>query len=260
MRVATGKHKGCNLKSLMTRTIDQIKEKISQEALKPGDKLPTLNELSTEFGVSRTVIREAVISLSSDGVLESRHGVGVFVRDKAAASPQTLSDAVLAPLSKFKTSFMDLLELRMAFEVHAAGLAATRRSWGQESAIWDAAARFEEAVGNEEELDDCDVAFHRAIAEATNNSAFIEFFNLMSANMMPRPAFSRAINPTLITPEYIQHTVQEHRAICEGISSGDVSRAQEAMRRHLQRSHRRYRGFQEAEVSPLANVAPVSSG
>ncbi|WP_432761428.1 FadR/GntR family transcriptional regulator [Rhizobium mayense] len=248
------------MKSLMSRTIEQIKEKISQGGLKPGDKLPTLNELAVEMGVSRTVIREAVISLSSDGVLESKHGVGVFVRDKSAgpAAP-TLSDAVLAPLSKFKTSFMDLLELRMAFEVHAAGLAAARRSWGQESAIWDAAAKFEEALDADDDLDDRDVAFHRAIAEATNNSAFIEFFNLMSANMMPRPAFSRALNPTLITPEYIQHTVQEHRAICEGISSGDATRAADAMRAHLQRSHKRYRGFQESAVSPLSNVAPEAA-
>lgn len=142
--------------------------------------------------------------MSSDGILESRHGVGVFVRDRnAAPPPPNLSDAVLAPLSKFKASFMDLLELRMAFEVHAAGLAASRRSWGQESSIWDAANRFEQALDNDAELDEWDVAFHRAIAEATNNSAFIEFFNLMSANMMPRPAFSRALNPTLITPEYI---------------------------------------------------------
>jgi DNA-binding FadR family transcriptional regulator len=241
----------------MTRTIEQIKDKIAQESLQPGDKLPTLNQLSTELGVSRTVIREAVISLSSDGVLESRHGVGVFVRDKSAPSPTpTLSDAVLAPLSKFKASFMDLLELRMAFEVHAAGLAAARRSWAQESMIWDAAAKFEEALNDDQDLDERDVAFHKAIAEATNNSAFIEFFNLMSANMMPRPAFSRALNPTLITREYIEQTVQEHRAICEGISSGDPTRAQEAMHAHLQRSHRRYRGFQENSMSPLSNVAP----
>lgn len=241
----------------MSRAIEQIKSKIADEGLLPGDKLPTLNQLSTELGVSRTVVREAVITLSSDGILESRHGVGVFVRDRnAPPSSPNLSDTVLSPLSKFKASFMDLLELRMAFEVHAAALAAARRSWGQESRIWDAANRLEQASENDAELDEYDVEFHRAIAEATNNSAFIEFFNLMCANMMPRPAFSKALNPTLITRDYIQQSVQEHRAISEAISAGDANRAQEAMRAHLQRSHRRYRGFQEDTDSPLSNVAP----
>ncbi|MBV2144896.1 FadR family transcriptional regulator [Falsochrobactrum sp. TDYN1] len=244
------------MNTIMARAIEQIKDKIARESLKPGDKLPTLNQLAIEIGVSRTVIREAVISLSSDGLLESRHGVGVFVRDRSASPPlPNFSDAVLEPLSKFKASFMDLLELRLAFEVHAAGLAASRHSWGQESSIWDAANRFEKALDNDEELDEWDVAFHRAIAEATNNSAFIEFFNLMSTHMMPRPAFSRALNPTLITPEYIQQTVHEHRAICEAISAGDASQAQEAMRAHLQRSHQRYRSVQENK-NPY-NTAPV---
>jgi DNA-binding FadR family transcriptional regulator len=242
----------------MGRAVEQIKDKIARERLGPGAKLPTLNDLATELGVSRTVVREAVISLGSDGVLESKHGVGVFVRDKSANSAQlTLSDAVLAPLSKFKASFMDLLELRMAFEVHAAGLAAARKSWGQESSIWDAAKSFEGALDDDEQLDESDVAFHRAIAEATNNSAFTEFFNLMSATMIPRPVFSRALNPILITPEYVQQTVREHRAICEAISSSDALGAQEAMRAHLQRAHRRYRDFQENAHSSASDVEPV---
>src|SRR5690606_16403543 len=133
-----------------------------------------------------------------DGVLESRHGVGVFVRDKSPeVPPPSLTDAVLAPLSMLKASFMDLLELRMAFEVHAAGLAASRRSWAQEAMIWDAAKQFEAAVGNEEALDECDIAFHRAIADATNNSAFVEFYNLVSAKITPRPAFTKASDPSL---------------------------------------------------------------
>jgi DNA-binding FadR family transcriptional regulator len=241
----------------MSKAVEQIKDKIARERLRAGDKLPTLDQLATELGVSRTVIREAVISLGKDGLLVSRHGVGVFVGEKSANSFQlNLSDAVLTPLSKFRASFMDLLELRMAFEVHGAGLAAARKSWGQESSIWDAAKRFEGALNNDEELDESDVAFHRAIAEATNNSAFAEFFNLMSATMIPRPVFSRALNPTLITPEYVQQTVREHRAICEAISSSDPVAAQEAMRAHLQRAHRRYREFQESAPSSAADSEP----
>lgn len=230
----------------MGRTIEHIKGKIEADGLQPGDKLPTLNQLSADLGVSRTVIREAVISLSSDGVLESRHGVGVFVRKKDPEPSQpNLTDAVLSPISMIKASFMDLLELRMAFEVHAAGLAASRRSWAQESLIWDAANQLEAAINNEEALDECDANFHRAIAEATNNSAFVEFFDLVGTRITPRPAFTKASDPALVTPEYLQQTVREHRAICEAISAQDPARAQDAMRSHLQRGHSRYRRASE---------------
>lgn len=258
------------MKTLTSRTIDSLKALIASGPFKAGDKLPTLAALGDELGVSRTVIREAVAALRSDGLLDVRHGVGIFVIDRAGApAPANGAGAeahasVLQPLAQLNPSFMDLLELRMAFEVHAAGLAATRRSWAQEANIWDALKRFEASLDNEEALDELDFVFHRSIAEATNNSAFIEFFSVMSLKIMPQPAFSRDLNPALITPEYIQNTVVEHRAICEAISACDVERAREAMQAHLNRSHRRYRGFSDGTLSPLSNIvepdAPGKAG
>ncbi|MDO5897348.1 FadR/GntR family transcriptional regulator [Agrobacterium sp. Azo12] len=245
--------------TLTGRTIQALKTHISESQFESGFKLGSLNDLSQLFGVSRTVIREAVSALRSDGVVESRHGVGVFVRQApraAESEPDTFdADVALAPFARLKTSFMDLLELRMAFEVHAAGLAATRRSWAQESNIWNAARQFEASLEDESALDHLDFIFHRSIAEATNNGAFIEFFSLMSLQILPQPAFSRQLNPALITPDYIQNTVVEHRAICEAISSGISENAREAMRAHLNRSHLRYRGFSDGTTSPLSNVA-----
>ncbi|MBP2511265.1 DNA-binding FadR family transcriptional regulator [Agrobacterium tumefaciens] len=247
------------METLTGRTIQALKKYISDHQLENGFKLGSLNELSQQFGVSRTVIREAVSALRSDGIVESRHGVGVFVRNRPRTdNPEQETydaDLALAPFARLKTSFMDLLELRMAFEVHAAGLAATRRSWAQESNIWNAARQFEASLEDEAALDHLDFIFHRSIAEATNNGAFIEFFSLMSLQILPQPAFSRQLNPALITPDYIQNTVVEHRAICDAISSGISEKAREAMRAHLSRSHLRYRGFSDGTSSPLSNVA-----
>ncbi|MFB9948373.1 FadR/GntR family transcriptional regulator [Rhizobium puerariae] len=246
--------------TLTGRTIQALKTHIAEGQLADGHKLGSLNELAQQFGVSRTVIREAVSALRSDGIVEARHGVGVFVRELPrpavdGTDESELAEAALAPLARLKTSFMDLLELRMAFEVHAAGLAATRRSWAQESNIWNAARQFEASLDDEGKLDHLDFVFHRSIAEATNNGAFIEFFSLMSLKIMPQPAFSKELNPALITPGYIQNTVMEHRAICEAISAGNSEQAREAMRAHLNRSHLRYRGFSDDSASPLSNVA-----
>lgn len=250
---------GVSLDSLTGRTIKALKAHIAEGPLAKGHKLGSLSDLSQKFGVSRTVIREAVSALRSDGIVEARHGVGVFVlnvpKPAAEMHGELEAEAALAPLTRLKTSFMDLLELRMAFEVHAAGLAASRRSWAQESNIWNAARQFEASLDEENSLDQLDFVFHRSIAEATNNGAFIEFFTLMSLKILPQPAFSRELNPALITPSYIQNTVVEHRAICEAISAGAAEQAREAMRAHLNRSHLRYRGFSDGTTSPLSNVA-----
>ncbi|WP_182422102.1 FadR/GntR family transcriptional regulator [Aureimonas sp. ME7] len=242
--------------NLTNRTSAALRAKILDGTFVIGDKLPTLAVLAAEFGVSRTVIREAVAALQSDGLLQSRHGVGVFVLSAdAEVPPSQASLTSFEGLAQSPIALMDLLELRMAFEVHAAGLAATRRSWGQESRIWDAERAFEEALDREEALDSLDFDFHRSIAEATNNQAFREFFEIMGPRMLPQPAFSRDLNPTLINEPYIRQTVAEHRAICEAIAAADPDGAREAMKRHLTRSHHRYRGFSNTGGSPLSHIA-----
>lgn len=244
-----------SVETLTSRTIRTLKSKIGDGTLAIGDKLPKIDALASEFGVSRTVVREAIAVLRSEGLVDTKHGAGVFVTATGKVTPKQ-DDSLLSPLGKLETSFMDILELRMAFEVHAAGLAAARHSWAQEEAIWNACRDFEARLDDEASLDQLDYEFHKSIAEATNNSAFIEFFNLMSQRIMPQPAFSRELNPSLINGTYIQHTIVEHRAICDAISLGDADKAREAMRAHLIRSHRRYRGFADSAVSPLSNVAP----
>lgn len=215
-----------------------------------GDKLGTLSSLSQEFGVSRPVIREAVAALTAEGVVTTRHGVGVFVARDATESARRNHGTLLQSMSEFSGSFMDMLELRMAFEVHAAGLAAVRRSLAQEAAIWAAVRDFELSAKNDSVLDDIDFQFHKAIIQATNNAAFIEFFALMGARILPASTFSRALHPTLITDNYIDQTTREHRLICERISNGDQEGSRDAMRAHLTRAHDRYRGIIFQNIEP----------
>lgn len=259
------------MESLTARTVRQIQTRIAEDRLVPGDKLGTLAGLGQSFGVSRTVMREAVAALAAEGLLEARHGVGVFLAPPAAGAlggeafraadrapdraadrvaensapqpPGAQSAAPIATMTQFSGSFMDMLEVRMAFEVHAAGLAAQRRSLAQEAEIWSCLREFEAARADDTLLDDLDFAFHQAIIQATNNAAFIEFFALMGRRILPAATFSRALHPALITDSYIDHTLTEHRAICVTISDGDVVGAREAMRAHLTRAHDRYRGI-----------------
>jgi GntR family transcriptional repressor for pyruvate dehydrogenase complex len=227
--------------TLTSRTIEALRHYITESNLKAGEKLPTLHELSKQFSVSRTIIREAVIALRTEGVLISRHGVGVFVSDISQTQPAYGEEiSSLPPLTQMRASTIDLLELRLAFEVHAAGLAARRHTWAQEAKIWEIHQNFQKSLDSKEKLDQLDLSFHQSIAEATNNIAFLEFFQLMSLRIIPQPAFADELFPELMTQDYIQMTIDEHQSICEAISAQDSKAAENAMRAHLTRSHRRF--------------------
>lgn len=227
--------------TLTSKTIESLRCYIKEANLKPGDKLPTLHELAKQFDASRTIIREAVIALRTEGILVSRHGVGVFVSEEPVTVPLYSEEiSSLAPLTQMRASTIDLLELRLAFEVHAAGLAARRHTWAQEARIWEIHQDFKKSLNDKEKLDHLDLSFHQSIAEATNNNAFLEFFQLMSLRIIPQPTFSEKLFPELITQDYIQLTIDEHQNICEAISAQNGEAAELAMRAHLTRSHRRY--------------------
>lgn len=236
-------------KSLTLQTEKALRERISDDSIKIGDKLPTEKALAIEFGVSRTVIREAVAALRADGLLEAKHGVGYFVSQKTGEEP--------SPTNKlhFSASMLDILELRMAVEVHAAGLAAARRSWAQEAKIWEAAQRFREALANGQPTEEADWAFHRSISEATNNEAFVEFFDRLGLSILPRRALEGSKRETLITPNYLEKSIGEHNAICEAVAAQDVDGAREAMKNHIGGSQMRYRALVQAgkNSSDVAN-------
>jgi len=226
--------------SLTLRTEAALRKRIADGPLKVGEKLPTEKALAVEFGVSRTVIREAIAALRADGLLEAKHGVGVFVSQK--------QDGLEMPAAgfgklRFAASMLDMLELRMAVEAHAAGLAALRRSWAQDERIWAAAQAFADAVAADEPSETADWTLHRAIAEATNNAAFLEFLDSFGLSLLPRRALEAGNRTVLITRPYLEKSIAEHCAICEAISAGDAEAARAAMTVHLGRSQQRYRGL-----------------
>lgn len=228
--------------SLTLQTEEKLRRRVAEGPIKIGDKLPTEKELALEFGVSRTVIREAVAALRADGLLQAKHGVGVFVSQKSLSAP---SHEALQSLS-FTSSMLDLLELRMAVEIYAAGLAASRRSWGQEHAIAAAAREFADAVASGSATEPADLRFHKSIAEAANNAAFVEFFERLGAAILPRRSLAGGNGALLITRPYLEKSVVEHDAICRAIEAEDRDAAMEAMRTHLGQSQSRYRALLHA--------------
>jgi len=223
---------------LTHRVIAELRDRIARGELKPGDKLPTEQALIQHFGVSRTVIREAIAGLRADGLVEPRQGVGVFVLEPTAPNAEL---PLLTLPSRKISDIIESLELRTAVEVEAAGLAASRCSPAQEAEIHSRLKDFEARVKAGESTEAEDFAFHVAVAEAANNQQFKEFLSFLGRRTIPRSQLRRAVGSTVAPPASEEKLFEEHRAIFEAILARDPDGARAAMRRHLAGSLERYR-------------------
>src|SRR5439155_21875452 len=115
------------LRNLASELVEGIGTRIRNRALKPGDKLPTEAEIMREWGVSRTVVREALSKLQAGGLVETRHGVGTFVLEAPAQSGFRIDPAEI----ETAVDVLAVLELRISLETESAGLAAMRRTMEQ---------------------------------------------------------------------------------------------------------------------------------
>ncbi len=219
-------------RSLTDQVRDALAERIVADRMQPGDRLPTERELIDEFGVSRTVVRDAVSRLRVEGVVESRQGAGVFVRNPAL--PQSPPEAI-----ETLSSIIETLEVRTAIEIEAARLAAARGSPAQ---IAEIGLTLEEmrAASAPEAAEAADLAFHRAIAAATNNRRFAEFFDFLGQRTIPRTQLRLLRQAAPPSRQYARRLIAEHAAIHEAIEARAPDASGQAMRFHMETSKARY--------------------
>lgn len=226
-------------KNLTQVVAGQLKRRILEGGLRAGEKLPTEKQLTQEFGVSRTVIREAISGLKQDGLVASRQGSGVFVFDPPQ-NTETLT--FLSQNPRTIANVIEALELRASVEIGAAELAAQRCSPAQEAKIFTCFQKFKECVSKGEISEDADFAFHVAIAEAANNPRFSEFLTLLGRNTIPRSELRKKAGLTT-DPEVERQILQEHLALLDAITARDSQAAGAAMRAHLIKGAERYRAI-----------------
>lgn len=222
--------------SLTEVVITALSARIETGVYAPGQKLPTELELCSEFGVSRTVVREAVASLRLGGRLVSRQGLGVFVTDHDA---RKLSFDV-GEVEDIRSA-MQILELRLAVELEAVTLAASRRTpdtLAEMTAAFDKLASPRTNTVEEEAKADFD--FHMAIARATGNPHFPQFLEAVGGDI----SFDLRLKhgqPTQGRDAYVKRISREHGAILSAITRGSANAARKALRQHLEESLLRYR-------------------
>ncbi|WP_394891433.1 FadR/GntR family transcriptional regulator [Mesorhizobium sp. AaZ16] len=222
---------------LSESVVSAIRGQVLSGEFAPGQKLPTESQLTETFGVSRTVIREAIATLAADGLVEARQGAGVFVINHPAQAFAAISHELGNKISHA----LNVLEVRMGIEIESAGLAATRRNSAQEARIQEAFFEFERLLDSRQATGKVDFAFHRAIAAATNNPFYVEVLDALGSRTIPCDVASPWGTESVLTHEYQVGLQREHLAILNAISASDPDSARAAMRAHLSASQERYR-------------------
>ena len=221
--------------NLTDRIAGMLRDDIAKGRYKPGHQLPPGKDLAERFGVSITVIREALARLKSDGLVASHQGKGVFVEQDFTARPFRL------PLSGIsKNTLAHIFELRIGIEVQAASLAAERRRPFHLKAMARHLRTMEPGRSTFEEALAADIGFHLAIAEATQNPLIVGFTQFLQPHLHNFIAQSRATSARKQATERMVH--KEHLAIFEAIEAADPRRAGMAVRKVLEGSLRRLTG------------------
>jgi DNA-binding FadR family transcriptional regulator len=222
--------------NLTAELVRRLAAEIRAGRLNPGDRLPTEQALMRQAGVSRTVVREAVSALRAEGLVTTRQGVGAFVADPSARGQVRIDPAEMRSL----TDVLQVIELRIAIECEAAGLAAERRDDASLSRIDAAAEAFARAVDAGDSAVAQDLEFHRAIFAATGNGFFPRFLEFLGPMLIPRQTIRPYLEDEAARTAYLSRVREEHARIAAAISAGQASAARSAMRRHLSASRDRY--------------------
>ncbi|MBK1786771.1 FadR/GntR family transcriptional regulator [Prauserella cavernicola] len=217
----------------MSRTqelLAQLTARIQEGVIQPGERLPTEGELVRTYGVSRTVVREAISRLQAAGLVETRHGRGSFVLAQPSTTPFEVGEAGELTID----GALELIEFRTGVEVEAAALAARRRTDAQLADLREALDAFAASGGNPSASVHADFRFHLRIALAAGNRYFADLIKSFGPGMI---IMHRERMPA--NPERFARTAGEHENIYTAIERADADAARAAARVHLVNSRAR---------------------
>ena len=230
-------------RNLTHTLVDALSERIYSCAFRPGDKLPSEAMIMAEYGVSRTVVREAISNLQAAGLIETRHGIGSFVRAVSTRFEFQVDTASILTVR----DVLDMLDLRISLESEAAALAAARRTENQIEEMRRALNSFRANADSLEKTVQPDFQFHLQIAYATGNRYFADIMAHLGTNTIPRTRVNEHQSSESQT-EYLSMVNREHENIFEAILQRDPEGARTAMRAHLVSSRERLRRAHDLAV------------
>lgn len=210
---------------LYEKVAEQIGLLIAAGEFKSGDRLPSERELARKLGVSRPVLREALVTLEMSGSVEVRGGAGCFV----IAAP----DMLAPPFDDGGPSPFEVIEARRIIEADVAGMAAERASPADVQTLDETIESMRADVAAGRDTRETDRLFHVRLAEIAGNSVLAAIIGDLWGHMTA-PVFNQlGLHSGLRDTDTI--TIAEHVRIIETIRARDAQGAREAMCAHLER-------------------------
>ena len=208
--------------------VQQIRTLIEEGKLKRNDHLPSERDLSETFRVSRTTVREAIRTLESMRLLQSRQGDGTYV---LASSEESLIQPLAAALFKEKDDIRDIFYIRKIIEPHVAELAAENATPQEIEEMERILQQQEESIGHGENIIETDSAFHKLMVKATTNrvmerliAALIDLLKQSRQKYLTEDEnYERATR-----------SLEGHQRVLSAIKKGDGDAARKSMLQHLE--------------------------
>jgi GntR family transcriptional repressor for pyruvate dehydrogenase complex len=205
--------------------VEQILALIKNETLKKGDQLPTERDLTETFKVSRTTVREAIRSLESMKLVESRQGNGTYV---LLSGKEIEVQNLCTALFHDEDDLREIFHVRNIIEPHIAQLAAERATPAEIQKLEEIVEQHENYLGSVSQTIDTDTAFHMALAGAARNRVMSRLVHALI------DLLAESRKEVLQSDLRALESLRGHKLVLDAIKAGDAAAAREAMRRHLQ--------------------------
>lgn len=216
--------------TLADRVTQRLAEQLRSGVYPINSRLPTEKAMSEEFGISRTIVREAISRLKSEGLVETRQGSGTVVLDPRSSASFRLNVNEDDPAE----GVLRIIELRCGIEAQMAALAAERGTAADMREIRRALEDIEAAVEAGGDGVKEDLALHMAISRAAKNPYFGELLGMLTRALHDAIRLTRSNEAR--RADLTDEVRAEHKAIVDAIASRDPAAARAAAFRHMERT------------------------
>ena len=224
-------------KNLTDLVVTTLQDEIRDDRLKPGQKLPSIYELSRALNVGTGTIREGLQQLQSMGIIEMLQGKGSFVRSDISYYQFLRKSEALLSLSKY--DMINMLEARKLIERETAKLAARNMCTSGLKELDEILSKAEIDKTEIESFSEDDISFHLKIAEYSRNSTLLVFLKAIQS------VFTEEVKAVASVEEARQRALRQHRDIYNALKNKDEKEASRRMGKHIYDVERMIRGYKK---------------